>query len=55
MRKKGSKAALTSVIVAGILVVVLLIAGTILRMQTRDMKPWDAFRSFVSDTIHPWR
>lgn len=53
MRKKGKKAAITSVIVAGVLVLILLAAGTVLRMQSREMTAWTAFKSFVSDTFHP--
>ncbi len=42
-----------SIIVAGACVVALLAAGTILRMQTHNLGPVEAFCSFVSDTFHP--
>ena len=55
MRRKGKRATVVSVIVAGGLVIVLLAAGTALRMRTRELSLSEAFRSFVSDTFNPWR
>ena len=55
MRRKGKRATLVSVIVAGALVVALLAAGTALRMRTRELNLVEAFSSFVSDTFNPWR
>lgn len=52
MQGKGRRRALLSVVIAGILVLVLLAAGTALRMQSRDMAPLEAFKSFVSDTFN---
>lgn len=51
MRRKGKKTALMSVGIAGVLVVILLIAGTVLRMNTHDVGFAAAFVSFVSDTF----
>lgn len=51
MRRKGKKAALVSVAVAGALVIALMAAGTVLRMRTRDMGFMPAFRSFAADTF----
>lgn len=53
MRRKGKKAPLVSVAIAGILVIILLLAGTLLRMQTGDMGFVSAFASFVKDTFNP--
>lgn len=52
MRRKGRKAALVSVAIAGILVLALLAAGTLLRMHSRDMGLAEAFVSFVRDTFN---
>ena len=51
MGKKGKKAPLTGVIIAAIAVVVLIAAGTALRMYSRDMAFLPAFKSFMSDTF----
>ena len=51
MRKKSTRATFISLIVAGTLVVALLLAGTVLRMRTRDLGFAEAFTSFVSDTF----
>ena len=51
MQKKGKKAPLISVIIAAALVLALTIAGTILRMNSRDMDLLPAFRSFMADTF----
>ena len=51
MGKKGKKAPLTGVIIAAIAVVVLIAAGTALRMHSRDMAFLPAFKSFMSDTF----
>ena len=51
MRKRSTRATVTTLIVAGALVIALLIAGTILRMHTHDMSFARAFKSFVSDTF----
>ena len=37
---------------AAFLVLALLAAGTILRMQTHDLGLWQAFQSFVRDTFN---
>lgn len=51
MQKKGKKAPLTGVIIAAVLVVILMLAGTILRMNSRGMEFLPAFKSFMSDTF----
>ena len=51
MRRKGKQAALISVAAAGILVILLLVAGTVLRMNTRDAGFAAAFASFITDTF----
>ncbi len=51
MRRRGTKATVTTLIVAGALVIVLLLAGTLMRMRTDDMRFAEAFASFVSDTF----
>ena len=51
MRRKSTRATVTTLIIAGALVIALLIAGTILRMHTHDMSFAGAFKSFVSDTF----
>ena len=55
MRRKGKRPTVVSVIVAGTLVIVLLAAGTVLRMRTRDVSLAEAFRTFAYDTFHPWQ
>ena len=50
-RERGGKRALLSAVLALVLVVLLSIAGTLLRMHSRDMSLADAFKSFVSDTF----
>lgn len=52
MGRKGQRATLLSIAIAGVLVVALLIAGTVLRMNTRDVGFVEAFASFVSDTFN---
>lgn len=42
-----------SVIVAGALVIALVLAGTLLRMHTRERDFGAAFVSFMSNTFHP--
>ena len=51
MQKKGKKAPLTGVVIAAVLVVVLVLAGTILRMNSREMDFLPAFKSFMADTF----
>lgn len=51
MRRKSKRATVTTLIVAGALVIALLLAGTILRMHTHDLSFAGAFKSFVSDTF----
>ena len=51
MRRKSKRETVTTLIVAGALVIALLLAGTILRMHTHDMSFAEAFKSFVSDTF----
>ena len=51
MQKKGKKSPLTGVVVAAVLVVVLAAAGTVLRMNSRDMQFLPAFKSFLADTF----
>lgn len=51
MRRKGKQAALVSVAAAGILVIFLLVAGAVLRMNTRDLGFAAAFASFITDTF----
>ena len=51
MRRKSTRATVTTLIIAGALVIALLIAGTILRMHTHDLGFVEAFASFVSDTF----
>ena len=51
MRRRSKRATVTTLIVAGALVIELLIAGTILRMHTHDLGFAGAFTSFVSDTF----
>jgi len=52
MGRKRKSTALISVAVAGAAVVALLIAGTVLRMHTRNMDFMQALGSFVSDTFN---
>lgn len=42
-----------NVIVAGVLVIALMLAGTLMRMHTLEMDFGAAFASFMSDTFHP--
>ena len=51
MQKKGKKAPLTGVIIAAVLVIALMAAGTILRMNSRGMDFVPAFKSFMADTF----
>lgn len=51
--KKSARALRISVIVAGALVIALMLAGTLLRMHTREMDFGAALASFMSDTFHP--
>ena len=51
MQKKGKKAPLIGVIIAAALVLMLTIAGTILRMNSRGMELLPAFKSFMADTF----
>ena len=51
MRKRSTRATVTTLIVAGALVIALLLAGAILRMHTHDLSFAGAFKSFVSDTF----
>ena len=53
MRKRGTRAALTSVAIAGMLVIGLLIAGTLLRMHSDGLSATSAFKAFVTDTFRP--
>lgn len=48
---KGKKATLISVVVAAMLAIALMIAGTLLRMNSREMALWPAFKSFMHDTF----
>ena len=41
-----------SILIAGILVVALILAGTLVRMRSREIGFADAFSSFVSDTFN---
>lgn len=49
--KKGGKRALLSAAIALVLVILLTLAGTALRMHSRDMSAAAAFKSFLSDTF----
>jgi len=49
--KRKRQASLVSVAVAAVLIVALLMAGTLLRMHTREISFADAFSGFVSDTF----
>lgn len=49
--KRGGKRAFLSAAIALVLVILLTLAGTVLRMHSRGMRPTDAFKSFVSDTF----
>ncbi len=51
MRRRGTKATVTTLIVAGAMVAALLAVGTVLRMRTNEMSFAEAFTSFVSDTF----
>ena len=51
MGRKRQKAALITAAVAGVLALALVIAGTLLRMNTRGMDFWNALSSFLSDTF----
>lgn len=51
-RKRSTRALGISVIVAGMLVIALMLAGTLLRMHSREMDFGAAFASFMSDTFH---
>lgn len=53
MRRKGTKAALMSVVVAGVLVLALLLAGTLLRMNSLGTGFMEALASFLRDTFSP--
>lgn len=55
MRRKGQKAALITVLVAGAMVIALLIAGTALRMRTDGLNFGQALRAFAADTFLPRR
>ena len=52
MGRKRGKTALITALIAGALALVLLIAGTLLRMNTHELGFGEAFCSFVSDTFH---
>lgn len=49
--KRKRPASVVSIAVAAVLIVVLLMAGTLLRMHTREIGFVDAFSGFVSDTF----
>ena len=51
MQGKGKKAPLMGVMIAAVLVIVLMITGTILRMNSRGMDFLPAFKSFMADTF----
>ena len=50
-KKKRSKTSV-SIIVSAALIVVLLLAGTLVRMHSREIGFADAFAGFVSDTFN---
>lgn len=50
-KRKSGRQALTGVIIAAAAVIVLLIAGTALRMKSMNMAFADAFSSFIRDTF----
>ena len=52
MGRKRGKTAFITALIAGALALVLLIAGTLLRMNTHELGFGEAFCSFVSDTFH---
>lgn len=51
MPKKGKNTALITVAIAAVLALVLLIAGTVLRMHTQELSFAEAFSSFAADTF----
>lgn len=53
MRNKGKKATTLSVVIAASLLIMLLLAGTILRMRTDGLGFGEAFVSFAGDTFRP--
>ena len=55
MREKRKNTALITAFVAGILAVVLFIAGTVLRMNTQQVGFMEAFRSFTADIFQAWK
>lgn len=54
MRKRSGRKTLIIVCVLAAVVICLIAAGAILRMQTRDMGFLDALASFLSDTFNPY-
>lgn len=51
MENKRKNTALITAAIAAVLALILLIAGTMLRMRTHDLNFAQAFCSFVSDTF----
>ena len=55
MRKRSGKKTLIILCVLAAIVISLIAAGTILRMQSRDLGFAEALTSFLSDTFNPYR
>lgn len=51
MPKKRKNTALITAAIAAVLVLVLLIAGTVLRMHTQNLSFAEAFSAFTADTF----
>lgn len=54
MRKRSGRKTLTIVCVLAAIVLLLIAAGTILRMQSHDMGFLEALLSFLRDTFDPY-
>lgn len=54
MRKRSAKKTLIIVCVLAAAVLLMLVAGTVLRMHTHDMGFGEAMGSFLSDTFRPY-
>ncbi len=52
---KRKNTALIAAAIAAVLALGLMFAGTLLRMNTRDMRFAEAFCSFAADTFQAWK
>ena len=55
MRKRSGKKTLIILCVLAAIVVLLIAAGTVLRMQSHDLNAADALKSFLKDTFNLYR